>query len=99
MKAGRREALTSVKRSFMRRPAVIAAGTASLLALLGLNAVAFVGGVDAAWLLGGVIIADMLVIGSSIVVAAREVLRAEERTDASKAQLEVIVDSAMDAII
>jgi PAS domain S-box-containing protein len=83
----------------MRRPAVIAAGTASLLALLGLNAAAFLGGLDAPWLLGGVIIADMLVIGVSVVVAAREVLRADERTEASKAHLEAIVDSAMDAII
>src|SRR5687768_2514761 len=41
----------------------------------------------------------MLVIGAGIVFAAREVLVAEHRTEASQAQLEAIVDSAMDAII
>jgi PAS domain S-box-containing protein len=46
-----------------------------------------------------VILADMLVIGAGIIVAAREVLVAEHRTEASDARLEAIVDSAMDAII
>ena len=41
----------------------------------------------------------MLVIGVGVVVAAREVLVAEQRTEASEARLAAIVDSAMDAII
>jgi len=91
--------LTSVKGSFIRHPVVLGAGTAALLALIGLNIAAFVRGLEAPWLVGGVIIADMLVIGGSILVAAREVLVAEHRTEASTAQLDAIVDSAMDAII
>jgi len=91
--------LTSVKRSFFRHPVTIAAGAASLAVLLGLNALAFLRGLDSPWLLGAVILADMLVIGAGIVVAAREVLVAEHRTVASEAQLAGIVDSAMDAII
>jgi PAS domain S-box-containing protein len=91
--------LTSVKRSPFRHPAVVAAGASALAALLGLNAVAFAKGLAAPWLLGGVIIADMLVIGAGILVAAREVLQADSRSEATKAQLEAIVDSAMDAII
>jgi PAS domain S-box-containing protein len=92
-------ALTSVKRSFFRHPAVVAMGSAALVALLGLNVTAFVRGVEAPWLLGAVIIADMVVIGLGILFTAREVLRADERIEASQAQLEAIVDSAMDAII
>jgi len=92
-------ALTSVKRSFFRHPAVVAMGSAALIALLGLNILAFVRGLESPWLLGGVIISDMVMIGLSVLVAAREVLRADERTEASKTQLEAIVDSAMDAII
>jgi PAS domain S-box-containing protein len=99
MGADEGRALISVKGSYVRHPAVVAAGAASLLALLALNAVAFARGLESPWLLGGVIIADMLVIGAAIIVAAREVLVAEHRTEASQAQLEVIVDSAMDAIL
>jgi PAS domain S-box-containing protein len=91
--------LTSVKRSFFRHPVAIGAGAASLAVLVGLNVVAFLRGLDAPWLLGSVIVADMLVIGVAIVVAAREVLLAEHRSEASEAQLGAIVDSAMDAII
>jgi PAS domain S-box-containing protein len=99
MKGDGAQALTSVKRSPFRHPAVVAAGSASLVALLGLNVLAFARGLEAPWLLGGVLIADMLSIGVGILLAAREVLQAESRTEASKAQLEAIVDSAMDAII
>src|SRR6185295_16329653 len=45
------------------------------------------------------ILADMLVIAAAILVAAREVLVAEKRTESSQAQLASIVDSAMDAIV
>src|SRR5687768_8529130 len=99
MGADEGRALTSVKGSIIRHPAVAGTGAAALAALLGINAVAFVRGLDSPWLLGAVVIADMLVIGAGIMVAAREVLVAEHRTEASEAQLAVIVDSAMDAII
>src|SRR5512134_645028 len=99
MKAEGPGPLTSVKRTFFRQPVVIAAGGASLAVLVGMNAVAFLRGLESPWLLGAVIIADMLVIGAGIVVAAREVLVAEHRTEASEQQLGAIVDSAMDAII
>jgi hypothetical protein len=91
--------LISVKGSVVRHPAVIGAGSAALVALLGTNAIAFMRGMDTPWLLGATIIADMLVIGAGIVVAAREVLVAEQRTEASQARLSAILDSAMDAII
>ena len=99
MGANEARALILVKGSYLRHPAVIAAGIASLVALLTLNALAFFRGLDAPWLLGGVILADLLVIGASIIVAAREVLVADRRTEASEARLEAIVDSAMDAVI
>ena len=89
----------SVKGSPFRHPAMIAAAGASLGALLVTNAVAFARGMDAPWLLGSVVLTDMLVIGAGIIVAAREVLVAERRTETSRAQLDGIVDSAMDAII
>jgi len=99
MDRGRPGGLIRVKGSALRHPAAIAAGTTALVALLALNITAFVGGMRAPWLLGGVIIADMLVIGAGVIVAAREVLMAGSRMQASEAQLEAIVDSAMDAII
>ncbi len=99
MGADEGQGLISVKRRLVRRPAVIGAAGTSLAALLGMNAVAFARGLDSPWLLGAVIIADMLVIGVGIVVAAREVLYAEHRTEASEARFDAIVDSAMDAIV
>ena len=67
--------MTSVKRSHFRHPAVVATGSAALIALLGLNVIAFVRGLDSPWLLGAVIISDMVVVGLGILFAAREVLR------------------------
>src|SRR5687768_10206542 len=99
MKVERAEALTSVKRSFFRHPAVVAGLAVALAGLVALNALAFLRGLETPWLLGAVIIADMVMIGVGILFAAREVLQAERRTETSKAQLEAIVDSAMDAII
>jgi PAS domain S-box-containing protein len=95
----RRPALMSVKGSVFRAPWLRSAGAAALGALLLTNAFAFFRGMDSPWLLGAVILADMLVIGAGVVVAAREVLMAETRSEASEARLEAIVDSAMDAII
>jgi PAS domain S-box-containing protein len=99
MGASEGRGLISVKGSLIRRPATAAAGGAALLALLVLNAMAFTRAPDAAWLLAGVLIADMLAIGAGILVTAREVLVADHRTAASQARLDRIVDSAMDAII
>ena len=91
--------LTSVKRSFFRQPAAIAAGAASLAVLAGFNVAAFVLGMQAPWLLGAVLIADILAVGAGILVAVHEVLITERRSEQSEAQLGSIVDSAMDAII
>src|SRR5436190_7050675 len=99
MDAGDRNRLISVKKGLLRHPAVIGAGAASLVALLLLNAFAFMRGLEAPWLLGSVIVADMVVIGVGVVVAAREVLVAGNRVEATQTHLETIVDSAMDAII
>ena len=99
MEATGQGALTSVKRSALRRPFIVAAGGAALIAVLALNAIAFVAGIEAPWLLGSVILADMLVIGAGVLLAAREVLVAEGRSEQSEARLAAIVDSAMDAII
>jgi PAS domain S-box-containing protein len=106
MDAGQRGNLISVKKGLLRQPLVVGAGGASLVALLALNAIAFAEGLQAPWLLGSVIIADMFVIGIGVLVAAREVLTAEQDTqvarhalDESEARLSAIVDSAMDAII
>jgi PAS domain S-box-containing protein len=108
--------LTSVKagpKSALAHPVIIGASVASLLALLGFNIAAFVLGERAPWLLGGILIADMLVVGIGILVAVREVLLAQEQSqraeelsartrvalEESEARLASIVDSAMDAII
>src|SRR6185295_17640528 len=99
MDAGGRGTLISVKRRLLHHPSVIVAGAAVIAALLLANVVAFMRGMDAPWLLAIALVADMLVIGAGIVVAAREVLVAEQRTEASQARLAAIVDSAMDAII
>jgi PAS domain S-box-containing protein len=91
--------LTSVKRSVLRHPVAIALGTASLLVVLGLNVVAFMRGQEAPWLLGSVIVSDMLLVGVGILIAVREVLVAEQSVERSETRLGAIVDSAMDAII
>src|SRR4029453_4158338 len=90
--------LISVKGSLVRHPAVVGAGGAALVALGAANIVAFMRGMDSPWLLGVAIISHMLVIGAGILVAAREVLVAEQRIEASQARLAAVVDSAMDAI-
>ena len=104
MDAGDREVLTSIKRgaahgSLLRHPAAIAGAAAVLGALLVVNAIAFMRGMELPWLLGSVILCDIAVIGIGIFVAVREVLVAESRSESSQAQLDSIVDSAMDAII
>jgi PAS domain S-box-containing protein len=86
-------------RSALRHPVVLAVGAASAVALIALNVGAFLLGERAPWLLGGVLVADMLLVGAGILGGARQALLAEERSDASQARLGAIVDSAMDAII
>jgi PAS domain S-box-containing protein len=106
MDAARADNLISVKRNLLRHPLVIGAGGASLVALLALNGIAFAQGLQAPWLLGSVIIADMFVIGIGVLVAAREVLSAEEGVqmarhalEESETRLASIVEWSQDSII
>lgn len=99
MDAGERSHLISVNNGLLRHRAVVTGGAAALVGLLVLNAVAFMRGLDSRWLLSSVMVADMVVIGVGVIVAAREVLLAGSRVEATRARLEAIVDSAMDAII
>jgi PAS domain S-box-containing protein len=91
--------LMSVKGSVFRDPWLRAGVAAALGGLLVTNLYAFVRGMESPWLLGGIILADMLVIGAGVAVAAREVLMADNRSEATEARLAAIVDSAMDAIL
>ncbi|HET7198768.1 MAG TPA: PAS domain S-box protein [Burkholderiales bacterium] len=93
-------------RSLARHPLVIGAGGGALIALLALNALAFAEGLQAPWLLGSVIIADMFVIGIGVLVAAREVMTAEQDSELARHALEEsetrlagIVEWSEDAII
>jgi two-component system sensor kinase len=99
MAPGERKALISVKPGLFRHPAVIAAGGAALTALAAANVVAFMRGMDAPWLLGTVILTDMLVVVSSFLGALWSVAVWGGRSEASEARLDAIVDSAMDGII
>ena len=93
------EARHATARRTIAHPVLLAVGVASALALVALNAAAFVLGDRAPWLLGGVLLADMLCVAAAIVGGVRHALAAEERTEASEARLAAIVESAMDAII
>ena len=86
-------------RNALRHPVLLALGVASGIALVGFNVGAFLLGDRAPFLLGGVLLADMLLLAGGIAGAIRQVLVADERTEASQARLAAIVDSAMDAII
>jgi len=94
-----RAILTSVKRSLFRHPAAVAVAGALLGALAVVNGVAIFGGMDSPWLLGTAIVADVIAVVLGALLAAREVLVADRRTEATDARLAAIVDSAMDAII
>ena len=91
--------MISVKGSAFGHPAAIPAVAAVLGALLFANLFTFASDSQSLWLISTVVIADMLAVGGGIVVAAREVMLAERRSDVSQARLDAIVDSAMDAII
>src|ERR1043165_1026353 len=99
MDAGDRRGLISVNKGLLRHPVVVGAGSAALVALLILNAVAFVRGLEAPWLLGSVIVADMLVIGAGVLIAAREGVTAEQGTAVAEAELAAIVEWSDDAIV
>ena len=89
---------TATRRLF-RHPVALALGAASAIALVVLNIGAFMLGDRAPWLLGGVLLADMLLLAGGIIGGTRQALIADERSEASQARLAAIVDSAMDAII
>lgn len=91
--------MITVKNSVLRHPAILVAGGAALAALLAANAVAFRGGMDAPWLLGSVILVDMLVVSVSVAASLWAVAIWGGRSEASEARLDAIVDSAMDAIL
>jgi two-component system sensor kinase len=91
--------LTSVKRSLFRSPAAIAVGAAALGALLAVNLFAVWRGVDSPWMLGAAVIADIVAVGLGVLIAAHEVMVADQRSLISEARLASIVDSAMDAVI
>jgi PAS domain S-box-containing protein len=99
MNSDDRAILTSVKRSLFRHPAAVAAAGASLGALAVINGVAIFRGMDSPWLLGTAIVADVIAVGVGALLAAREVMVADRRIEATDARLGAIIDSAMDAII
>ncbi|HET7365497.1 MAG TPA: PAS domain S-box protein [Burkholderiales bacterium] len=99
MKGNGVEPLIRVKPSLVRHPVVLGAGSAVLVALLGLNVAAFLRGLDSPWLLGGVILSDMLVIGIGVLLGAREVLTAEHGTAVAEAELAALVEWSDDAIV
>jgi PAS domain S-box-containing protein len=95
----RNKGLISIKPGLFRHPAAIAAGGAALAALLIMNGVAFMRGMDSPWLLGAVILTDLAVVGVSLVAALWSIVAWGGRKDVSEARLDAIVDSAMDGII
>jgi len=88
-----------VKRELFRHPVTIAAGGAALAALFVANVVGFMRGFDSPWLLGAVILSDLLIVMVSMFAALWAVATRGEREVQSEARLDAIVDSAMDAII
>src|SRR4051812_33201314 len=97
--------LTSIKpmphrdTSFFRHPVAVGIAAACVIAVLGLNVTAFVRGEQSPWLLGSVAVADMLAVAVGILIAIREVMVADKRSDRSEAQLASIVEWSDDAII
>ena len=99
MRSADRGRLIRVKRGLLRHPVAVGVGSALLAVLLTANVGAFLRGLDSPWLLGGVIVADMVAIGVGVVLAAREVLTAEAGTAAAEDQLAAIVEWSDDAIV
>jgi len=94
-----RTALISINKDIIRHPGVIAGATAALTLLFTLNVAAFVVGWADPRLLGTVILLDMLVVAASFLGAIWAVAVWGERSQASEARLDAVVDSAMDAIL
>ena len=99
MDAGDRRHLISVNKGLLRHPVVVGAGAAALVALLILNAVAFMRGLESPWLFASVIISDMVVIGVGVLVAARQVMTAEQSAVVVQEELAGIVEWSDDAIV
>jgi PAS domain S-box-containing protein len=99
MSAAGKPFLTSVKGSLFRDPAAVGATGAVLAVLAIMNGAALLRGADWPWLLGATVLADVIAVGAGALIAAREVMVADRRSDATEARLASIVDSAMDAII
>ncbi len=85
---------------------LVGVGIGAVAALAALNVYAFYLGDRAPWLLGGIVIADMLVLFLGIAGAIRYVLYAEQRSalaqasaEESQMRLAAILDAAMDAVI
>ena len=91
--------MISVKPSLFRHPAVIAAGGALLAALVLANVAAFAFEAQAPWIVGAVLIVDVLMVGLSLLGGLWAVAVWGGQSDLSEARLASIVESAMDGII
>jgi PAS domain S-box-containing protein len=91
--------LISIKPSLIRHPAVIAAGGALLAALILANVAAFTFSDEAAWILGAVLIADVVVVGLTIGGGLWLLTVWGGHSVLTETRLATIVESAMDGII
>jgi PAS domain S-box-containing protein len=91
--------LISIKPSLLRHPAVLAAGGALLAAIVLGNVAAFLYAEEEPWVLGVVILCDMLAIGATVTGGVWAMAILGGRSDLSEARLASIVESAMDGII
>src|SRR5437870_1733463 len=88
MRTKSRSPRASDRRGSLRHPVTITAAVAALAVLAAFNVAAFMAGRETPWLLGAVILTDMLLIGVAIFIAAREILVAQHRTETSQAHLD-----------
>jgi PAS domain S-box-containing protein len=91
--------LISIKPSLFRHPAVIAGGGALLAAVILANVAAFALEERAPWIVGAVLIADVLLVGLSLLGGLWAVAVWGGRSELNEARLGAIVESAMDGII
>lgn len=113
MSAARRTSLPGASPAIWQHPIAIGLAVTSFGAMVALNAITFALSDTMPWLLGTVLVSDMLLVGTGIAIAAREALRAENQTyraeqlstqakDAltrSEARFAAIIDSAMDPML
>jgi PAS domain S-box-containing protein len=99
LKANGFATLISIKPSFFRHPAVIAAGGALLAAMILANVAAFALEEKAPWVVGAVLLGDLLLVGLSLLGGLWAVAVWGGRSEMSEARLAAIVESAMDGII